>query len=122
LPLLDYSLHLSNTEPGQHCGIGQIDLLQLHEPDVGCKSVAHDFLDRFFFRIGVQVLEGEAGKAKTDGKSSGGRKTGTRIRLTEEKETLIRQLHAEGKPKAVIARLVGLTPKTVDVALKRQVA
>ena len=59
-------------------------------------------------------------KAKADGKSWGGRKTGTRIRLTEEKEKLIRQLHAEGKPKAVIARLVGLTRKTVYAALKRQ--
>ena len=52
-------------------------------------------------------------KAKADGKTWGGRKAGTRIRLTEEKEKLIRQLHAEGKPKAVIARLVGLTRKTV---------
>ena len=61
-------------------------------------------------------------KAKADGKSWGGRKAGTRIRLTEEKETLIRQLHSEGKPVAAIARLVGLTRKTVYAALKRQVA
>ncbi len=61
-------------------------------------------------------------KAKADGGSWGGRKTGTRIRLTEEKEALIRQLHADGKPVAAIARLVGLTRKTVYGALKRQVA
>jgi DNA invertase Pin-like site-specific DNA recombinase len=59
-------------------------------------------------------------KAKLDGKSWGGRKAGTRIRLTEEKEKLIRQLHSEGKPVAAIARLVGLTRKTVYAALRRQ--
>ena len=52
-------------------------------------------------------------KAKAEGKSWGGRKPGTRIRLTQEKEALIRQLHAEGKPIAAIARLVGLSRKSV---------
>ena len=61
-------------------------------------------------------------KAKADGKTWGGRKAGTRIKLTEEKEKLIRQLHTEGKPVAAIARLVGLTRKTVYAALRRQVA
>ena len=69
----------------------------------------------------TQIVAGIA-KAKADGKSWGGRKAGTRIKLTEEKEKLIRQLHAEGKPKAVIARLVGLTRKTVYAALRRKVA
>lgn len=57
-------------------------------------------------------------KAKADGKTWGGRKPGTRIRLSEEKENLIRRLHGEGKQIAVIARLVGLTRKTVYKALK----
>ena len=57
-------------------------------------------------------------KAKAEGKQWGGRKRGTRIRLTEEKEQLIRQLHAEGTPKAAIARMVGLSRKTVIKALK----
>ena len=35
------------------------------------------------------------------------------VRLTEEKEALIRQLHAENKPVAAIARLVHLTRRTV---------
>jgi DNA invertase Pin-like site-specific DNA recombinase len=61
-------------------------------------------------------------KAKADGKCWGGRKAGTRIKLTEEKGKLIRQLHAEGKPVAAISRLVALTRKTVYAALKRQVA
>lgn len=52
-------------------------------------------------------------KAKADGKTWGGRKPGTRIRLTEEKEHVIGQLRGEGHTVAAIARLVGLTRKTV---------
>ncbi len=58
-------------------------------------------------------------KAKAEGKTWGGRRPGTRIKLTEEKEMLIQQLHAEGKPVAAIARMVGLTRKTVYRAIKR---
>jgi DNA invertase Pin-like site-specific DNA recombinase len=56
-------------------------------------------------------------KAQAEGKRWGGRKAGTRVRLTEEKERLIHQLHGEGKPVDAIARLVGLTRKTVYRAL-----
>jgi DNA invertase Pin-like site-specific DNA recombinase len=59
-------------------------------------------------------------RAKSEGKTWGGRKPGTRVRLTEEKEVLIRQLHAEAKPVAAIARMVGLTRRTVYKALERQ--
>ena len=52
-------------------------------------------------------------KAKAEGKMWGGRRPGTRIKLTGEKEALIGQLHSEGKPVAAIARMVGLTRKTV---------
>ncbi len=52
-------------------------------------------------------------KAKAEGKAWGGRKPGTRITRTEEKETLVRQLHSEGKKIAVIARMVGLSRKTI---------
>src|SRR5262245_46810175 len=41
-------------------------------------------------------------RAKEEGKRWGGRRAGTRIRLTEEKEALARRLHAEGKPIAAI--------------------
>lgn len=58
-------------------------------------------------------------KAQSDGKTWGGRRPGTRVRLTEEKENLIRQLHAEGKQVASISRLVGLTRKTVYKAVRR---
>jgi DNA invertase Pin-like site-specific DNA recombinase len=57
-------------------------------------------------------------RAKAEGKTWGGRKPGTRVRLTEEKERLIHQLHRESKTIAAIARLVGLTRKTVYKALK----
>lgn len=61
-------------------------------------------------------------KAKSEGKTWGGRRTGTRVRLTEEKEAVIRQLHEQGKPVASIARTVGLTRKTVYRALGRATA
>ena len=56
-------------------------------------------------------------RAKAEGKRWGGRRPGTRIRLSVEKEALIRQLHAEGKAVAAIARLVGLSRKSVYKAL-----
>lgn len=57
-------------------------------------------------------------KAKAEGKKWGGRKPGTRIKLSVEKEALIRQLYAEGKAIAAIARLVGLSRKSVYKALE----
>jgi DNA invertase Pin-like site-specific DNA recombinase len=57
-------------------------------------------------------------KAKAEGKRWGGRKPGTRIKLSVEKEALIRQLHAEGQAIAAIARLVGLSRKSVYKALE----
>ncbi|MBS0261985.1 MAG: recombinase family protein [Planctomycetes bacterium] len=59
-------------------------------------------------------------KAKADGKTWGGRKTGTRVKLTTEKEVAIRQLHDQGYSIASIARTVGLTRKTIYRALGRE--
>ena len=59
-------------------------------------------------------------KAKADGKSWGGRKTGTRVKLTTEKEVAIRQLHEQRYSIASIARTVGLTRKTIYKALNRE--
>lgn len=58
-------------------------------------------------------------KAKAEGKQWGGRKTGTRIKVTVEKEGLVRRLHGEQKAVAAIARLVGLSRKTVYQVLSR---
>jgi DNA invertase Pin-like site-specific DNA recombinase len=49
----------------------------------------------------------------------GGRRVGTRITLTGEKERLARKLTAEGQSVASIARTLGIARKTVYVALKR---
>jgi DNA invertase Pin-like site-specific DNA recombinase len=49
----------------------------------------------------------------------GGRKAGTRITLTQEKEALARKLKAEGQSVASIARNLGIARKTVYVALAR---
>lgn len=62
-------------------------------------------------------LAGNA-KAKAEGKRWGGRRVGIRGRLTQEKEALIRQLNAEGKPIAAIARMAGLSRKSVYKALE----
>ena len=59
-------------------------------------------------------------KAKAEGKSWGGRKVGTRVKVTEEKETVIRQLHDKGYSIASSARTVGLTRKTIYRALGRE--
>ncbi len=59
-------------------------------------------------------------KAKADGKTWGGRKTGTRVKLTKEKEVAIRQLHEQGSSIASIARTVGLTRKTIYRVLGRE--
>lgn len=52
-------------------------------------------------------------QAKAAGKTWGGRKPGCRVKLTEEKEHAIVQLKKEGHTVAAIARLVGLTRKTI---------
>lgn len=57
--------------------------------------------------------------AKASGKVWGGRKLGTRITLTEEKEKLARKLKAEGESVTSIARALGLARKTVYEALRR---
>ena len=57
--------------------------------------------------------------AKAAGKTWGGRKPGTRITLTEEKEALCLKLKSEGNTVASIARNLGIARKTVYEALNR---
>ena len=56
--------------------------------------------------------------AKAQGKRWGGRTKGTRISLTKEKEHLCQKMKVEGNMVAFIARSLGLSRKTVYVALK----
>lgn len=49
----------------------------------------------------------------------GGRKAGTRIKVSMEKEKLVQKLHGEKTPVAVIARMTSLTRKTVYRLLAR---
>jgi DNA invertase Pin-like site-specific DNA recombinase len=57
---------------------------------------------------------------KAAGVTWGGRKHGTRITLTLEKEKLARKLRADGTNVIEIARTLRLSRKTIYTALKRQ--
>lgn len=57
--------------------------------------------------------------ARAAGKAWGGRKAGTRVRLTLEKERTIKRLHAAGESIAAIARTVELSRPTVYAALAK---
>jgi DNA invertase Pin-like site-specific DNA recombinase len=61
-------------------------------------------------------------EAKAEGKTWGGRRPGTRMKLTVEKEALIGQLHAEGTPIAAIARTVGLARNRVYRAIREDLS
>jgi DNA invertase Pin-like site-specific DNA recombinase len=56
--------------------------------------------------------------AKEAGKQWGGRKVGTRIKLTVEKEEAARKMAEDGKPIAEIARVLNVTMQTVYRALR----
>ena len=57
--------------------------------------------------------------ARANGKKWGGRKPGTRIKVTEAKERIIRQMKAKGEPIAEIARTVEVSRQTVYEVLAR---
>lgn len=63
-----------------------------------------------------RILAGQQA-ARAAGKKWGGRKPGTRVRLTSEKERTIRSMKARGESVAAIARTVGLSRPTVYSAL-----
>jgi len=68
-------------------------------------------------RPATRKASGRAGERQAvgnaKGKQWGGGEAGRRVRLTEEKEKAITQLHREGKPVAEIARVVGLSRPTI---------
>jgi DNA invertase Pin-like site-specific DNA recombinase len=63
-----------------------------------------------------RILAGQAA-ARAAGKVLGGGKAGRRVRLSEEKERTIKQLHSQGRKVAEIARVVGLSRPTVYKAI-----
>ena len=65
-----------------------------------------------------RVLAGQAA-ARAEGKTWGGRKPGTRVRLTEEKERMIKSMKKAGESIAAIARATELNRKTVYAALAK---
>jgi DNA invertase Pin-like site-specific DNA recombinase len=65
---------------------------------------------------GERVRAGQEA-AKAAGKSIGGRKAGTRVRLTEEKERALRRLHKAGTSVSEIARTLQLSRPTIYKAL-----
>jgi DNA invertase Pin-like site-specific DNA recombinase len=68
-----------------------------------------------------RVRAGHA-RAKAEGKSWGGRKVGTRIKVSEELEALIVQMHEEKRPVMQIARLAKVSRPTIYHVLRRRVA
>ena len=63
-----------------------------------------------------RVLAGQAA-ARERGVKWGGRKPGTRVRVTPEKERTIKQMAKDGEPNAAIARAVELTRHTIYAVL-----
>lgn len=63
-----------------------------------------------------RVIAGQQA-AKSAGKSIGGRKAGTRVRLTEEKECAVKRLHKSGTSVSEIARTLQLSRPTVYRAI-----
>lgn len=63
-----------------------------------------------------RVLAGQAA-ARARGVKWGGRRPGTRVRVTEEKERAIRTMHAKDTPITEIARVTGLSRPTVYAVL-----
>jgi DNA invertase Pin-like site-specific DNA recombinase len=59
-----------------------------------------------------RIIAGQAA-ARAAGKSIGGRKTGTRVRLTPEKERTIRRMKRDGESIAAISRAVELSRPTI---------
>jgi len=60
--------------------------------------------------------------ARAEGKTWGGRKPGTRIKVTKEKEDAIHRMKADDLAVSEIARVLGLTRRTIYKTLARKAA
>lgn len=69
--------------------------------------------------ISERILAGQA-VAKSNGKTWGGRKVGTRIKVTVEQIATIREMSLAGKTKTAMAKATGLSRPTVYQVLSHQ--
>ena len=67
-----------------------------------------------------RVHAGQAA-AREAGKTWGGRKQGTRIKVTDDAEKIVRQMHAAGETKTAMSRATGLSRPTIYRLLEQQV-
>jgi DNA invertase Pin-like site-specific DNA recombinase len=74
--------------------------------------------------IRLRILSGIAAKRdpRTGKRGWGGRKEGTRIKVTVAKEKAIQSMVSQGLPKTEIAQVLGLTRRTVYRVLERIIA
>jgi DNA invertase Pin-like site-specific DNA recombinase len=103
-------------------GIGFLSLRDGFDPSTSSGRLQRNILASVAqFETEVRRERQRAGiaAAKAAGKRWGGRKAGTRITLTVEKEMMAKKLKAEGQTVASIARNLGIARKTVYEAMAR---
>ena len=103
-------------------GIGFLSLKDGFDSGTPAGKLLRNMLASFAqFETEVRSERQRAGieAARAAGKKWGGRKLGTRITLTQEKERLAKQMKASGETVASIARNLHLSRKTVYQALSR---
>ncbi|MGO9111898.1 MAG: recombinase family protein [Thermoguttaceae bacterium] len=99
--------------------IAVADSFQLSTPEGRCAANVLASVIRYETEAHAErVLAGQA-EARARGVKWGGGKIGRRCRVTPDKEATIKQMHAEGKKIAAIARAVSLTRPTIYTWLHR---
>lgn len=66
--------------------------------------------------IAERILAGQAA-ARANGKTWGGRKPGTRIKVTQEQIDVVRRMASDGKTKTAMAKATGLSRPTIYTLL-----
>ena len=89
--------------------------------DLDIKAVGDLHIDDHHTVEDIGITLGQA-VARAKGKKWGGRKVGTRIKVTEAKEKIIRQMKREGRPITEIARTVEVSRQTIYAVLARKEA
>jgi DNA invertase Pin-like site-specific DNA recombinase len=104
----------------QERGIGLVSLkdgLDLSTP--AGRLLAHVLASVSEYETEVRAERVRAGqeRARSKGKRWGGRKTGTRVKVTTEKERAVKQMKGDGWKVAAIARTTGLSRQTIYTIL-----